>query len=261
MLRLAATRTHAGARRRQLRLLRCLLSLDHQAPGTACTGDLLEQSAETGCAAGGDRRNHPGQWQIHWSKRAPIFWPSSPLSLPPGTSQAAARRFADLYPHIEKPHDEQPRTFPSRAAIDARRGQFARPRLQVGRRRAVLHRAGGWRLSVGRRRQAIHRLCGFLGTDDRRPQPSGRSRSGRARSKERAVVRHALRGRSDHGRDHDATGPFDGHGADGQLRHRSDDVGHPTGARRHGAHHASRNSKAATTATATAFWSRRAPAH
>ena len=108
--------------------------------------------------------------------------------------RAAAQRFRRPVP----PSRSRIRTmtnhelFQRALQADARRRQLAGARVQVGRRRAVLHRARGRRVPVGRRRQALHRLRRLVGADDRRPQPSARARGGRARGAATAFVRHAV---------------------------------------------------------------------
>ena len=59
--------------------------------------------------------------------------------------------------------------------LHARRRELAGARVQVGRRRAALHRARRRRVPVGRRRQALHRLRRLVGADDPRPRPSARA--------------------------------------------------------------------------------------
>ena len=223
----------AVARRRQLRVLRRLLSVPHQAPCHAARPDILRQSAALGLprvAIGGiTPDNAQPLIDAGADYVAAISACSAPTTFAPRRNDSPA----------STPHNReaclmlQPRTFPARPAPDARRREFAGTRIQVGRRRTFLHRPRGRRVSVGRRGQSIHRLCRLLGADDRRPQSSRSSRGGRARRQGRSVLRHALRGGSDDGRDDHAADPVDGHGPHGQFGHRGHDVGHPAGPRRH----------------------------
>src|SRR3546814_8137246 len=79
---------------------------------------------------------------------------------------------------MEKQEHEY-RPFPgpvrTRAVAAARRRQLAGTCVQVCRWRTVLRPARRRAAPVRCRRQPLHRLRRFMGADDRRPQPSGKS--------------------------------------------------------------------------------------
>ena len=102
-----------------------------------------EAKRRAGHATGGDRRHHAGQWRFAGRSGRRFPGRRSPPCSAPDDVRAQPRAASPTFysTDIEIPHDDQPRTLPARAAADARRREFAGARVQVGRRRAVLHRS------------------------------------------------------------------------------------------------------------------------
>ncbi len=173
------------AARRRLSRLRRILPIADQTTGTPRHAGSVARRARIRQAAGGDRRHYAGQCIVADRGRR-RFRRRDFRRIRPRQHDLQRRAVTPSFSLSRYPHVHESRTLPTRAAPIARRRQFARARLPLGRRRTVLYRPRRRRVSMGCRGQALHRLRRLVGADDRRPQSSEGAHGGGTRGARRA---------------------------------------------------------------------------